>query len=176
MMVALIKATTASLVTCLKVFLASSELLASPCTMIAEDCVPTFPPYRQSAECIMPFRGVRQRLRRNFPISWSFRYLRSCRSVARAVGLWSVLVLVIGFYVLRKTGCQLVITFRLFTNFVHDVVDGDLSYQSPMLSTTGMATRSYFSMVCATSSMEVSTCTEIGSFCITCFTLETEGR
>lgn len=44
MIVALINATTASLVTCLNVFLASSELFASPCTMIAEDCVPTFPP------------------------------------------------------------------------------------------------------------------------------------
>ena len=41
---ALIKATTDSLVICLKVFLASSELFAKPCTMIAEDCVPTFPP------------------------------------------------------------------------------------------------------------------------------------
>ena len=44
MMVALINATTASLATCLSVFLESSELLANPCTMSAEDCVPTFPP------------------------------------------------------------------------------------------------------------------------------------
>ena len=36
-MVALIKATTASLVTCLKVFLASSELLASPWTFDHEE-------------------------------------------------------------------------------------------------------------------------------------------
>ena len=33
-----------SLVICLKVSFASSELLARPCTMMAEDCVPTFPP------------------------------------------------------------------------------------------------------------------------------------
>ena len=42
--VALINATIASLVTCLKVFLVSRELFANPCTTSAEDCVPTFPP------------------------------------------------------------------------------------------------------------------------------------
>ena len=46
----------------------------------------------------------------------------------------------------------------------------------PMLSTTGKATRSYFSMICTTSSMGVSTCTEMGSFFITCFTFDTEGE
>ena len=44
MIVALIRATTDSLVICLKVSFASNELLARPCTIMAEDCVPTFPP------------------------------------------------------------------------------------------------------------------------------------
>ena len=43
MMVALMTATTASLATCLKVSLASSELLARPCTMMADDGFPRFP-------------------------------------------------------------------------------------------------------------------------------------
>lgn len=55
-MVALMTATTASLATCLKVSLASSELLARPCTMMADDWVPTFPPYHQSTEYKGPFR------------------------------------------------------------------------------------------------------------------------
>ena len=45
----------------------------------------------------------------------------------------------------------------------------------PILSTTGIATRSYFSIVWTTSSIGVSTRTEIGSFFITCFTFDTEG-
>ena len=51
MMVALMTATTASLATCLKVSLASSELLARPCTMMADDWVPTFPP-------VPPINGI----------------------------------------------------------------------------------------------------------------------
>ena len=51
MMVALIAATTDSLAICLNVSLASKELLASPCTIIAEDWVPTFPP-------VPPIRGM----------------------------------------------------------------------------------------------------------------------
>ena len=175
-MVALIKATTASLVTCLKVFLASSELLASPCTMIAEDCVPTFPPVPQSAECIMPFRGVRQRLRRNFPISWSFRYLRSCRSVARAVGLWSVLVRCHRFLRPAKDRMPTGNHVPIAHNFIHDVVDGDLSYQSADAIHHGDGNKVILFDGLRHFVMEVSTCTEIGSFCITCFTLETEER
>ena len=60
MMVALITATTASLATCLKVSLASSELLARPCTMMADDWFPRFPPYRQSTEYKGPFPGGRR--------------------------------------------------------------------------------------------------------------------
>lgn len=44
MIEALIRATTASFATCLKVFAESSELFANPCTTSADDCVPTFPP------------------------------------------------------------------------------------------------------------------------------------
>ena len=44
MIVALITATTDSLTICFHVLWASSELLASPCTTSAEDCVHTFPP------------------------------------------------------------------------------------------------------------------------------------
>ena len=48
---ALISATTASFATCFSVFAESSELLASPCTTSADDCVPTFPP-------VPPINGI----------------------------------------------------------------------------------------------------------------------
>ena len=44
-----------------------------------------------------------------------------------------------------------------------------------MLSTTGIATRSYFSKSMATSAMGVSACTDTGSVCMTCFIFETAG-
>ena len=44
---------------------------------------------------------------------------QACRCLAENI--------IIRFYILRKTGSQLIVTFRLFTDFVHDIVNGNLS-------------------------------------------------
>ena len=175
-MVAFTIATTISLSMCLNMCCEFNELLARPCTAMADDWVPTLPPIPASNGMKSAISGwlpsvlVKQSSSNEEPIPPNIPMMSHGR---RALVCTNTLSLVSTSCARPAVNCWSCSVCSRTSSITSSTVI--CPTRRFILSTTGIATRLYFSMSMVTSSIGVSTSTLTTFVLITCFTFETEG-